>query len=640
MRILFALLLCAASAHAEVSHFDILSREQPALQDRLFGGAGTAEKITGRATISLDPADPHNAVIADIELAPRNAAGRVEATTDVVILRPAHPNGTMIFEVLNRGRKLLTGWADETDAIQGTRLERSADAGRGFLLSQGFTLVWAGWQADAPGNPGIKITVPTVPGLTGPSREEWSFPDAASPKRVTLSYPAAVRDTAQLTVRPRADDARAAPEGLSFSWADDSTIEITRPPGLAQDSLYELTYTARDPRVTGMGLAAMRDVTSYLRHETSPQNPLALDRPARAIAVGVSQSGRVLRDALYFGMTQDEAGRVVWEGMMPLIPGARRSFTNARFAQPGRNPGPQYDRLFPVLQFPFTYAVMEDVVSGRRDGLLARCSLSNTCPKIMQMDSEFEYWGSEGSLLVTDTRGNHIALPPNVRGYMVAGAPHLSAFDMTASRNPGCALPLNPLNAGPALRALLTAMQAWVADGVEPPGSRVPTLASGTLVTAADVYPVPIPSLGYHAQYVRGEFITPGPRLPEVHGTYPLYVPRAGIDGNAIAGLRLPIIAAPRATYTGWNPVTGAEGPQNLCTQMGGAIALAATKAEREAAGDPRPSLAERYPAPDSYVNAVREAAARLTADRLLLAEDATAAIEAARAGTLARLPP
>ena len=638
-RTLLAVLLCT-SAHAEISHFDILSREQPALQARSFGAAGTAEKITGRATISLDPADPHDAVIADLGLAPRNAAGRVEAVTDVVILRPAHPNGTLLFEVLNRGRKLMTGWVDDTDAVQGTRLERPEDAGRGFLLSQGYTLVWAGWQADAPGNPGIKLTVPTIPGITGPSREEWSFTDAASPKRVTLSYPAADRDSAQLTVRPRADDARATPDGLKVDWVDDSTLDITRPAGMAADALYDLTYIARDPRVMGMGLAAMRDVTSYLRHETSPQNPLALDRPVRAIALGVSQSGRVLRDALYWGMNQDEAGRIVWEGMMPLIPGARRSFTNARFAQPGRNPGPQFDRLFPVLQFPFTYRVTEDAVSGRQDGILARCSETNSCPKIMQMDSEFEYWGSEGSLLTTDTKGNPVELPPNVRAYMVAGAPHLSAWNMVSGRNPACALPLNPLSAGPALRALLTAMQAWVADGVEPPPSRVPTLAAGTLVSASEVYPVPIPGLNYHAQYARAEYITPGARLPEVHGSYPIYLPRAGADGNAIAGLRLPILAAPRATYTGWNPVAGAEGSQDLCTQMGGVLPLAATKAERDAAGDPRLSLAERYPSPEAYVGAVQDVAARLVAVRLLLPEDATASVEAARAGTLARLEP
>ncbi len=636
-----ALLLCSLSpvvARAEVSRFDTLSREQPGLQGRAFGAAGTAEKITGRATISLDPTDPHNAVIADLDLAPRTEAGRVEAVTDVVILRPQHPNGTLLFEVLNRGRKLMPGWMDDTDAVTGTRLERAEDAGRGFLLGQGYTIVWAGWQADAPGNPGIKITVPSVPGVTGPSREEWSFADTASPKRVSLSYPIADRASLQLTVRPRADDARITPEGLAFTVVDDTTIEITRPPAQPADALYEVTYTARDPRVMGMGLAAIRDVTAFLRHEPGPQNPLADRLPSRAIGLGISQSGRVLRDALYFGMNQDEAGRIVFDGMMPLIPGARRSFTNARFAQPGRNPGPQFDRLFPVLQFPFTYAVMNDAVSGRRDGILLRCAQTNTCPRTMQMDSEFEYWGSEGSLLVTDTRGNHIDLPSSVRAYMLAGAPHASAWNMVVSRNPVCALPLNPVSAGPALRALLTDLQAWIADGVEPPSSRVPTLAAGTLVPAAEVYPVPIPGLKYHEQYARADWIVPGTKLPAVRGIYPQYLPRAGSDGNAIAGLRLPMLAAPRATYTGWNPVVGAEGEQDLCTQLGGAVPFAATRAERDAAGDPRPSLAERYPTPESYVDAVRAAAAHLVADRLLLPEDAEQAVDAARAGTLARL--
>jgi Alpha/beta hydrolase domain len=317
-------------------------------------------------------------VIVDLDRAPHNPNGKVVAQTDVIILRPAHPNGTLLFEVLNRGRKLTPGYFDDTDAASGSRLEQADDAGNGFLLSQGYTLVWAAWQGDI-GAGGMKIEVPVAAGLTGPSREEWNFTDAGNPQRVTLSYPIADRASAKLTVRNRTDDERQTADGLGMTILDDSTIEITRPAGAASGALYELTYTARDPRVMGMGLAAIRDVASFLRHDGSVQNPLAVDNRAsvsRAIAIGISQSGRVLRDVLYFGMNQDEAGRIVFEGMMPIIPGARRSFTNARFAQPGRNPGPQFDRLFPVLQFPFTYPVMQDAVSGRRDGILLRCGLT------------------------------------------------------------------------------------------------------------------------------------------------------------------------------------------------------------------------------------------------------------------------
>lgn len=646
---LYGLLAAAAGAgwsrgaSAEVTRFEVLSRETPALGGRMFGERGQAEKITARATIALDPADPRNAVIVDLDRAPRNAQGRVEATTEVVILRPVQPNGTLLFEVLNRGRKLITGRTQDADPGPAIRLERPEDAGNGFLLAQGYTLVWAGWQPDVPNDPGImRIEVPVVPGITGPSRDEWSFTDVASPKRASLSYPVADRASARLTVRTRTDEERLSPSDLGLRFLDDNTIEITRPAGVPAGAIYELTYTARDPKVMGMGLAAIRDVSSFLRREGGPTNPLASGGRSgldRAIGFGISQSGRVLRDVLYFGMNEDEAGRIVFEGMMPIVPGARRSFTNARFAQPNRNPGPQYDRLYPVLQFPFTYEVMDDPVSGRRDGLLLRCRLTNSCPRIMQMDSEFEFWGSQASLVVTDTQGRHIDLPPNVRAYMVAGAPHGNSWNAAMRRTPGCALPLNPLYQGPALRALLVAMERWVREGVEPPSSRYPMLAHGTLVPAGTVYPA-IPGLPYRSQYVRAEAIEQAAPLPVARGGYPLFLPRAGLDGNAIAGIRLPLIEAPRATYTGWNPQAGAEGPQELCTQMGGVLPLPETRAARQASGDPRPSLEELYPSADAYVGAVGAAANRMVADRLLLSMDAEAAVGAARTGRLSLILP
>ena len=592
----------------------------------MFGTAGTVEKITARATLALDPADPHNAVIVDLDRAPRSN-GRVEATTDVVILRPAHPNGTLVFEVANRGRKLLVGAAGDSDGTAGSRLERASDVGNGFLLEQGYTLVWAGWQGDTV--PGMRIDTPVVPGVTGPSRDEFTFTDATQ-RRTTLSYPIADRASAQLTVRAHADDPRQPLPAPIF--IDDSTIEIVRPATMPADALYELDYTARDPRVFGMGLAAIRDVVSFLRHGTA-QNPIA-GQTTHAIALGISQSGRVLRDALYFGMNQDEAGRQVFEGMFPLIPGARRSFTNARFAQPGRNPGPVFDRLYPVLAFPFTYPTLTDHLTGRTDGILARCTATATCPKIIQLDSEFEFWGSQASLITTDTRGAPIDMPANVRLFMLAGAPHSNPASAVVTRNPGCALPLNPVSNGPALRALLTALDAWITTGTEPPASRYPSRADRTLVPAAEVYAAPIPALGYHAQYVRAALIEPTAPLPTIRGTYPLFQPRAGRDGNAVSGLRLPLIAAARATYTGWNSIAGTEGEQDLCTQMGATLPLPAT----HSATDPRPALDELYPAPDSYVTAVRAAAAALVHDRLLLPADAAAMVTSAQSGTLDRL--
>jgi len=640
MRLLALMLIAAAiPARAEVTKFEIISRQSPALEGRSFGQAGTTEKITARATIALDPADARNAVIADLALAPRNSQGRVEAVTDVVIIRPAHPNGTLLFEVLNRGRKLLPGWTQDTTDAAGIRQEQAADAGNGFLLESGFTLVWTGWQADtAPAPGGLRIDVPSVPGVTGPSRDEFVLPPGPGPHRIALSYPVADPASAQLTVHSRADAPRRALGAAKL--IDPSTIEVTPAPDMPDGALYDLTYTARDPKVMGMGLAAIRDVTSFLRYDTSAANPLASHGQtglSRAIGFGISQSGRVLRDVVYFGLNQDERGRVVFEGAMPIIPGARRSFTNARFAQPGRNPGPQFDRLYPVLAFPFTYPVLDDVLSGKRDGILLRCRLFNSCPRVMQMDSEFEFWGSQASLMVTDPQGFPIDMPDDVRLYFLTGAPHANPWDAVVRSNPACALPLNPNSGGPALRALITAMQAWIAEGVEPPASRYPQIGQGTLVPPDRAYPA-IPALGYRGQYTRANLIEQTEGGPEVRGEYKLFVPRIGLDGNAVAGLRLPIIAAPRATYTGWNPQAGASGPQELCTQSGGAVPLPATAAEARAAGDVRPSLEELYPTQDAYVAAVRSASAELVRSRLMLPGDASAAVESARAGTLAKL--
>ena len=627
---LLALMLLAVPAHAEVTRLDITAREAPALGGRTFA-TGQAEKITARATIALDPANPRNALIADLAGAPRNAQGRVEATTDVVILRPATPNGTLLFEVVNRGRKLVTGWTQDTDATAGIRLGSPDDAGNGFLLDQGFTLVWAGWQGDtAP--PGLAIDLPTVPGATGPSREEFTLDGKPGRKRLTLSYPAADPAAATLSMRATADSPRFAPPGLIYQFIDPLTIEITPPADAPASALYDFSYTARDPRPMGMGLAAIRDVSAFLRRDTTPANPLA-NQVQRAIALGISQSGRVLRDALYYGMNQDEAGRLVFDGMMPIIPGARRSFTNARFAQPGRNAGPQFDRLFPVLQFPFTYPVTTDALTGREDGILARCTAAGSCPKVIQADSEFEFWGSQASLVSTDTAGHAIEMPANVRLYMFAGTPHGNVWNATATSRPDCALPLNPNTGAPALRALIVAMNRWITDGTAPPESRYPSRAQGTLVPAEGAYPA-IPGLNYQAQLTRAHRIDQTPGGPVIQGEYRLFVPRPGPDGNAIAGIRLPILAAPRATYTGWNPVAGAEGAQDLCTQMGGVLPLPA----HAAPADPRPALDALYPTTDAYVAAVKAAADDLVAARLLLSADAEAAVAAARAGTLDKL--
>ncbi|WP_018259954.1 alpha/beta hydrolase domain-containing protein [Methylobacterium sp. WSM2598] len=631
--------LLAGPAEAEVTQFETVAVERPALQGRSFGERGTAEKIAGRATIALDPADPHNAVIADLALAPRNADGRVEAVADVVLLRPERPNGLLLVEIPNRGRKLIGPLVEGSSTEASGRLQQAGDAGRGFLLSRGYTLAWIGWQGDIAPGAGMGIRLPVLSGVTGPSREEWVFDHTKSPVEATLTWPAADLDPAKahLTVRAKPEDPRTTPAGLSFRYLDAHRIEITRPEGFDGSALYELSYTARDPAVMGLGLAAIRDVATFLRHDASPQNPLASGGRSgidRAIGFGISQSGRVLRDLLYLGLNEDERGRMVFDGMMPHIAGSRRSFTNARFAQPGRNPAPHLDRYYPADQFPFAYAVTTDALTGRRDGLFLRCRLSNTCPRLMHVDSEYEMWGSRGALVTTDTSGAQLDQPPEVRVYMVTGAPHFANPNAKTMSEPGCALPVSPVHAGAASRALLAALETWVADGIEPPASRYPSRADGTLGVAAHLYP-PIPGLPYAGLYNPAQWVEQGDP-PAVRGTYPLLLPKIDQDGNTLAGIRLPLIEVPRATYTAWNPTRGVAA-ETLCNQKGGVLAFLETRAAARAASDPRPSLEERYPDPGTYAAAVRAAAARMVAERTLLPADAEEMSTAAEKGQLAQ---
>lgn len=399
LAILAGLLAMATSALAEVTRFEV-TEDVPAYAGRSFDGVGTYRRITARATIALDPGDPHNAVVADLGLAPRDALGRVEAVADVVILRPADPSrsiGTLLLDVPNRGRKLAPQLFDDVPQPGANTLLAAGDAGAGFLAGRGITAVWVGWQGDIPSAPGqLALQVPVLRGVTGPVREEFVFDHNRSPAPATLAWDIADPASLSVTVRQAWPDLRAQPEGLSIRALDARRIEVSRPAqGFDAGALYEVTYTGCDPVVLGMGFAAVRDVVAFLRRDGSSANPLAVNgRPAvsRAIGFGVLQSGRFLRDFLYLGFNEDTAGRVVFDGLMPHVAGARRMATNVRFGQPGRNARHPQDPAWQADTFPFTYAVLDDPLSGRRDGLMLRCRLSSTCPRVMQTDSEHEWW--------------------------------------------------------------------------------------------------------------------------------------------------------------------------------------------------------------------------------------------------------
>ncbi|MEH2509864.1 hypothetical protein V1291_001218 [Nitrobacteraceae bacterium AZCC 1564] len=379
----------AGGASAKVVKFEVVRTESPAFEGRTFGSVGTYDRIIASVTIAVAPNDPHNTIIVDVDKAPRNAQGQVEATTDVEILRPtnaANGNRRLFYEALNRGGKLGFALFNDDNPVVND-LVKAGDAGNGFLMNRGYTLVWSGWQGDImPGGGRMTFTAPVVPGITGPAREEFVFDNMDNPVTGTLSYPAADLNPSQakLTVREREADQRSTPADLSFKYDGERKVLISRPASFDAGAIYELVYPAKDPKVMGLGFAATRDVVSFLRYEKADAagNANVLDgRIDKAIGFGLSQSGRYLHDFIYLGFNGDESDRVVFEGLMPHISGAKKTFTNYRFSQPGRSPYQHADMLYPGSEFPFTYPATTDVLTGKSDGLLARCLTARTVPR-------------------------------------------------------------------------------------------------------------------------------------------------------------------------------------------------------------------------------------------------------------------
>jgi hypothetical protein len=433
-------------------------------------------------------------------------------------------------------------------------------------------------------------------------------------------------------------------------------------------AIYSFVYPAKDPAVMGIGFAAVRDLITFLRYDSADHsgapNPLnhlkqalcalapasgqCAASPATnvdlAIGEGVSQSGRFLRDFLYQGFNNDAHGRKVFEGLIPIIPGARRMNTNLLWGQPGRWSKSHEDHFQPGDQFPFTYAVTTDPVSGATDGLLKSCSATRTCPKIMQLDTAFEVWGGRASLLVADGTGHDVPIPDNVHLYMVPGAQHGGGNGVgTERQTPTCQNPSSAVDEHTVDRAMVPAMEAWLTKGVTPPPSQYPTLAAGTLATpdsraSATHSQIGFPDLrkigvtytgAYNELYVTDY----SKAIPVVNlaKPYQVFVPKTDADGNDISGVRVPDVAVPVATYTGWNLRKAGFAQGEPCSSTGSTIPFALTAAARIASGDPRPALAERYSSAQDYVNKVRAAAEALVKQRLLLAEDVDVYVKAAQ---------
>jgi Alpha/beta hydrolase domain len=629
-----------------------IDRMEPFAEGKAFGSAGSYLRIAGTAYGELDPHHPLNRVIINLDKAPRNARGLVEYETDFDIMRPADAergNRKILYEVVNRGRKNLLPVlheAPETSAEAFNDPVTETDAGTGFTFRAGYTLVWSGWDPDAPrANHGLSMRAPVATDADAPIvktiRDEFVFGTRVPTTRLTapLSYEAATleQDQARLTVRVNEGDPRREIPSSHWAYADSRSIKLL-PEGTAFQPglIYDFWYPAKDPKVLGIGFAATRDLVSFLRYETRDRagnaNPVALnggDSGIRAVlAFGVSQSGRYLRDHVALGFNQDEAGRKVFDGILSHVAGIGKVFANYEFGQPYRTRTQHEDHWFPENHFPFAHATLTDPVTGQTGGLWRGDGFD---PSVIEVNTSTEYWQKGASLLHTDPLGQQdIAIPSSVRHYLVAGTQHGGRSGMRAARGSGIH-PRNPHDPTPALRALLVALDRWVTEGVEPPPSRVPTLAAGTLVAPKNVqFPV-IPGVQAPGFANRVDVITDWvhPELTPASAYTPL-VSQVDGDGNEIAGIRLPAIAVPLATHTGWNLYKAPYPEGELCDREGSYVPFARTKAERLANGDPRPSLEERYGNHETYVRRVKEVVRELQDAWLLLPDDAARFVDEA----------
>jgi hypothetical protein len=585
-----------------------------------FGTTGAYERVIAVARGEIDPAAPGNKDIALLDKAPRNARGRVEYTTDVFILRPkdsAKGNGRLLYEVNNRGRKMLFG--NICDGPQGMNdPKKAADVGNGFPLRLGFTIVWSGWDPDAPrANLGLGLTAPVATDngspITKRVRDEFvSGTRGGALEAFKLSYEMASPDGAHLTVRERAADA---PQDVAWTAIDTRSIRLAagKPrPGF----IYDFRYLAKNPKPQGLGFAATRDVVSYLRYDAAAVTATGR-RITHALAIGFSQAGRYLRDHIGQGFNRDEQGRRVFDGIHSHIAGVGRVFCNTPFAQPARTGTQHEDHAFPENAFPFSTATLEDPIT-RQEGSLFRGDSSD--PRLIETNTSTEYWQKGASLLHTDPLGmKDLELPENSRVYMIAGTQHGGRAGATTDPGPNVNR-RNPHNPMPAVRALLVALDQWVVSDKPPPASRVPRLADGGLVEPDKTGFPAIPGAAVPTATNRigppGDWVDPRP--PEQ--VYRTLVCRVDEDGNEVAGIRLPDIAVPLAAYSGWNEYKAPYPTGELADRDGSYFAFSPDK------------IAGRYGSRAAYVARVQTVVDQLMSDRLLLQEDADRYLEKARA--------
>ena len=640
-----------------VTRIDIKSRG-PFAGGKPFGDVGSYEQIDGIVHYDVDPNHVANEAITDIKLAPTNSLGKVEFSSDFRLAIPldlAKSNRRLFLDILNRGKNSAYR---NLNSAPDVAPDAPVEAGNGFLMDEGYSIAWCGWQHDVPETPGVMgIRVPEALNANGAisGKIVVTFqPNLASnfqllSDRNHRSYPAndIYDDEAVMTVQTHED----APEEIipREQWAFARVEEETVVPdsqhaylesGFEPGKVYQVIYTTVGAPVAGLGLLATRDLISFFRYGLeSDHNPLASSID-HAYTLGVSQSGRFLRLFLYLGVNYDENGRIAFDGLIPHVAGGKRGEFNQRFAQPSSQASRSTNSLFP-----FSDVEQTDPKTNITDGLLSRLSAKGELPKIMYTYTPSEYWGGHGSLVHTNLSATKdLDLHENVKIYVYAGSQHaLGSFPLTdsdSSDNVRANNPINCLDHRPFLRAALLNLDRWVTDGVEPPPSVYPLISDGTAVIPEkitemikEIPGVVLPQpLRHFTRLDFGE--NPGipSQIPAGKGDeYPHLVSAIDNDGNEVGGLALPFVSVPLATHTGWNTRHSDMGGQGQTLSTGGAsggtlkgstIPFPSTKAIRESTGDPRLSIEERYGSKTQYLSLVKEACVNLVTNRYLLERD------------------
>ena len=640
-RILLSLIFLAAStAIGEVVRIDV-ERSHEIANGTSYGLAGSYEGIVGKIHYTVDPNNSINQIITDIGHAATNSAGLVEFSTDFYLIKPKNielGNGAVFVEVPNRGGKgILTRFNRAAASLDPISHEHMGD---GFLLQQGFTLLWIGWQHDTPLQQGrLRVYPPiatnhdeTIEGVVRSDVivSEKAFSHSLG-NRGHIAYP--VKEPADprnvLTVRDglMAERQIIPREQWQFARREDGRpvqdpTMVYLDAGFEPGRIYEVVYIAQDPPLAGLGLAAIRDAISLVKYGSADELGIPSGAIDRAITYGSSQSGRLLRTYLHDGFNEDEQHRKVFDGVIPHIAGGARGSFNQRFAQASRAPGGAFE--YPNRVFPFADEIQTDPATGMQDGLLTRVT-SSSMPKIFYTNSSTEYWRSVGALTHTTVDGKQdLPLLDNVRTYNFAGTQHGPAAFPPRRTSSGQYAP-NPNDYTWFLRALLVRMDQWIKDGRLPPQSRYATLKQETLVSFEAMSFPKIPGITPLAEVSIAYALNFGPDLaskgiitqepPNLGLPYPFLVPQVDESGNEIDGLRSTDVTVPLATYTGWLPTNPVSG-------TGLYVPFALTRAEREANNDPRLSIEERYKSRAQYLGLVAESALELIDGGYLLDQD------------------